>query len=44
MTFNNGEPGDLDKKLFDELTSIHYGQNEDNHKWLTHVEEKEIEV
>ena len=44
MTFNNGEPGDLDKKLFDELTSIHYGQNEDNHKWLTHVKEKEIEV
>ncbi len=44
MTFNNGEPGDLDKKLFDEITSIHYGQIEDRHNWLTHVEVKEIEV
>ncbi len=44
MAFNNGQPGELDKKLFDELTSIHYGQKEDVHNWLTHVEKKEIEV
>ena len=44
MTFNNGKPGELDLKLFEKLTSIHYGQTEDKHKWLTHVERKEIEV
>ncbi len=44
MTFNNGEAGELDLKLFEELTSIHYGKIEDKHNWLTHVEKKEIEV
>jgi branched-chain amino acid aminotransferase len=44
MTFNNGKAGELDIKLFEKLTSIHYGQTEDKHNWLTHVERKEIEV
>jgi len=44
MTFNNGKAGELDLKLFEKLTSIHYGQSEDKHNWLTHVERKEIEV
>ena len=44
MTFNNGKAGELDLKLFEKLTSIHYGQTEDKHNWLTHVEKKEVEV
>jgi len=44
MVFNNGEPGELDLKLFKELTSIHYGKIEDKHNWLTHVSIKEVEV
>ncbi len=44
MTFNNGKAGELDLKLFEKLTSIHYGQTEDKYNWLTHVERKEIEV
>ncbi len=44
MTFNNGQAGELDLRLFNELTSIHYGKIEDKHNWLTHVEKKEVEV
>ncbi len=44
MTINNGEPGDLAVKLFDEITSIQYGKKEDTHKWLVPVEKKEVEV
>ena len=44
MTFNNGQTGELDLKLFEMLTSIHYGQAEDKYNWLTHVERKEVEV
>ncbi len=44
MKFNNGQPGELDLKLFNELTSIHYGKSEDKHNWLTHIEKKEVEV
>ncbi len=44
MTFNDGKPGDLDLKLFEELTSIHYGKKEDTHNWLTHVAVKEVEA
>lgn len=44
MTFNNGEAGELDLKLFDALTSIHYGEKEDTHNWLAHVEKKGVEV
>lgn len=44
MTFNNGEPGELDIKLFDELTSIHYGEKEDTHNWLVHIEPKSVAV
>jgi len=44
MTFNNGKPGELDLRLFNELTSIHYGKIEDRHGWLTQIEKKEIEV
>ena len=42
MSFNDGNPGELDLKLFDELTSIHYGLKEDTHNWLTHVTQKEV--
>ena len=42
MNFNNGKPGELDLKLFDELTSIHYGLKEDTHNWLTNVTQKEV--
>jgi branched-chain amino acid aminotransferase len=44
MTFNNGEPGELDIKLFNELTAIHYGEKEDTHKWIYHIDKKGVEV
>ena len=44
MSFNNGEPGELDLKLFNELTSIHRGEKEDKHNWLFKVEKKAVEV
>jgi branched-chain amino acid aminotransferase len=44
MTFNNGQPGELDLKLFEELTSIHYGKIEDVHNWIFNIEKKEVEV
>ncbi len=42
MVFNDGKPGELDLKLFNELTSIHYGSKEDSHGWLMPVEQKEV--
>ena len=44
MVFNNGQPGELDLKLFNELTSIHYGEKEDKHNWIVKVEKKDVEV
>jgi branched-chain amino acid aminotransferase len=44
MTFNNGEAGELDLKLFNELTAIHRGEKQDNHNWLVKVEKKTVEV
>lgn len=44
MTINNGQPGELALKLFDELTSLHYGIRNDSHNWLTYVEKKEVVV
>jgi branched-chain amino acid aminotransferase len=44
MTLNNGQPGELDLKLFEELTSLHYGKIEDKHDWIVYVEKKAIEV
>ena len=44
MTFNNGEPGELDVKLFNELTSIHHGEKEDTHSWIFNVDKKGVEV
>lgn len=44
MVLNNGEAGDIAKKLFEELTSLHYGNIEDRFNWLTHVEKKVIEA
>jgi branched-chain amino acid aminotransferase len=41
MTLNNGKPGELDVKLFDEITSIHYGMKEDTHDWIIPIELKE---
>lgn len=42
MILNGGKPGELDKKLFDELTSIHYGLKEDKRNWIIPVEQKEV--
>ncbi len=42
MVLNNGKPGALDIKLFDEITSIQYGLKEDTHNWIFPVEQKEI--
>jgi branched-chain amino acid aminotransferase len=44
MVLNPVEPGELALKLFEELTSTHYGIIEDRHKWLVNVEKKQIEV
>jgi len=44
MVFNDGKPGELDLKLFNELTSIHYGLKEDTHHWLMPVEQKEVVI
>jgi branched-chain amino acid aminotransferase len=41
MIINGGKPGNLDIKLFDEITSIHYGLKKDIHNWLIPVEQKE---
>lgn len=38
MKINGGNPGELDVKLFEELTSIQYGIKPDKYHWLTHVE------
>jgi len=44
MNFDCGKPGDLAVKLFDKLTSIHYGKTEDEYNWLVNVEKKGIEA
>jgi len=41
MTLNDGKAGELDIKLFDEITSIHYGLKEDTHNWLIPIDQKE---
>ncbi len=37
IVFNNGEPGELEVKLFDEITSIQYGKKPDSNNWLVQV-------
>jgi len=37
LIFNTGEPGALELKLFDEITSIQYGIKPDIHNWLTYI-------
>jgi branched-chain amino acid aminotransferase len=44
MTFKSDTSDNLALKLFDEITSIHYGLAEDRYNWLTHVTEKEVEI
>lgn len=44
MLINNGEPGELAVKLFDEITAIQNGSAEDRFNWITKVEKKEVEV
>jgi branched-chain amino acid aminotransferase len=44
MTINNGEPGELAIKLFDEITGIQYGRKEDIYNWLTYVVKQGVEV
>ncbi len=44
MTINNGEPGDLALKLFDEITGIQFGRKEDTYNWLTYIIKQGAEV
>lgn len=44
MIINDGKVGELDLKLFNELTAIHYGEKEDTHNWTVKVEKKSVEV
>jgi branched-chain amino acid aminotransferase len=44
MVINNGKPGEIALKLFDEITSIQYGEKEDSFGWLTEVEKEEVKV
>ncbi len=44
MTFNEGKAGELDTKLFEKLTAIHYGKTEDSYNWLIYVTKKGVEV
>jgi branched-chain amino acid aminotransferase len=44
MTFDSKPSNDIALKLFDKLTSIHYGLSEDKYNWLTHVEKKVVEA
>ncbi len=44
MMLNNGEPSELDLKLFDEVNSIQRKEKEDKHNWLTKVEKRAVEV
>jgi len=44
MKFDSKQSNDLALKLFDKLTSIHYGLSEDKYNWLTHVTKKEVAI
>jgi branched-chain amino acid aminotransferase len=44
MKFDSSKSNDFALKLFNKLTSIHYGLAEDKYNWLTHVAKKEVEV
>lgn len=44
MLLNKGEAGELAIKLFDELTSLHYGKIEDRFNWLVNVDKKVVEA
>jgi branched-chain amino acid aminotransferase len=44
MTINNGNPGEVAVKLFDEITGIQYGRKEDVYNWLTYVVKQGVEV
>jgi branched-chain amino acid aminotransferase len=38
ITFSETEPGELAKKLYDYLTGIQYGKEEDKYGWMTFVD------
>ncbi len=38
ITFNEEEPGELAKKLYDYLTGIQYGKEEDKYGWITYID------
>ena len=44
MSFNNGEPGEFDLKLFNELNAIHRREKADTHNWLVKAEKKGVEA
>ncbi|MFH0734026.1 MAG: branched-chain amino acid aminotransferase [bacterium] len=37
LEFSEDEPGELSKKLYEELTGIHYGRIDDKYNWLTFI-------
>ena len=37
LKFNNGEAGELELKLFNEITSIQYGLKPDIYNWLNYI-------
>lgn len=37
MVLNNGEPGDLELKLFNEITAIQYGTKPDVNNWMSYI-------
>ncbi len=44
MSFSSDNTGDLALKLFEKLTSIHYGRSEDKYNWLMYAEKKGVET
>lgn len=44
MIINNGDPDELAVELFDEITSIQYGQKEDKYNWLLTTEKEKAAV
>lgn len=40
MELGQGQVGELALKLFNEITSIHYGKTDDKHEWLTYIDRK----
>lgn len=44
LNFNDGQPCELELKLFEEITSIQTGRSEDRYNWLTYIDKVKMEV